>query len=92
MKHLFKATRLGWERQQEAVWFDSSKYSREEAISQFKKEQVCSKRGYQYTRFEYDGQKYYDVTYLGEFDDDKLPRNDDELGNRKLSERRRLKK
>ncbi|EJW90036.1 hypothetical protein EVA_21857, partial [gut metagenome] len=28
---------------------------------------------------EYDGQKYHDVTYLGEFEDDEVPHNDFEL-------------
>ena len=36
-------------------------------------------RGYPYTGYEYDGQKYHDVTYLGEFEDDELPHNDIEL-------------
>ena len=29
--------------------------------------------------YEYDGQKYHDVTYLGEFEDDEVPLNDLEL-------------
>lgn len=34
---------------------------------------------YPYTGYEYDGQKYHDVTYLGEFENDELPHNDIEL-------------
>ena len=34
---------------------------------------------YPYTCYEYDGQKYHDVTYLGEFENDELPHNDIEL-------------
>ena len=37
------------------------------------------KKGYPYTGYEFDGQKYHDVTYLGEFEDDALPHNDREL-------------
>ena len=38
-----------------------------------------NRQGYPYTGYEYDGQKYHDVTYLGEFEDDELPHNDIEL-------------
>ena len=34
---------------------------------------------YPYTGYEYDSQKYHDVTYLGEFENDELPHNDIEL-------------
>ena len=31
MRHVFKATRLGWDSEKEGVWFDSEKYTAEEA-------------------------------------------------------------
>ena len=34
---------------------------------------------YMHQTYEYDGQKYHDVTYWGEFEDDELPHNDIEL-------------
>lgn len=78
MKHLFRATKIGWDREQEGVWFDSDHYTKEEAEAQFKPYEAVTQRGYPYTGYEYDGQKYHDVTYLGEFEDGKLPRNNDE--------------
>lgn len=79
MKHVFKATRLGWEKEQEGISFDSAKYSKEEAEAQFKPYDGVTQRGYPYTGYEYDGQKYHDYTYVGEYEDDKLPRNDNDV-------------
>lgn len=79
MKHLFKATKLGWEKEKEGVWFDSDEYSKEEAEAEFTPYEGTTQRGYSYTGYEYDGQKYHDVTYLGEFEDDEMPKNDNEL-------------
>ena len=75
MKHLFRATKLGWAQEQEGVWFDTNEYTKEEAKSQFNRYEGTTQKGYPYTGFEYDGQKYHDVTYLGEFEDDKLPKD-----------------
>ena len=36
MKHVFKATKLGWASEKEGVWFDSKYYTKEEAQAQFK--------------------------------------------------------
>ena len=79
MKHLFLATKMGWEREQEGVWLDSNVYTKEQAQAQFKPVKDYTKDGYPYTRYEYDGQIYHDVTYLGEFEDEQLPQNDSEL-------------
>ncbi len=79
MRHVFKATKLGWNSEKEGVWFDSDQYSAEEAQAEFKPYQGVTQRGYPYTGYEYDGQKYHDVTYLGEFEDDEMPRNDSDL-------------
>ena len=78
MRHVFRATKMGWSKEQEGVWFDSSHYTEEEAQNQFRPYQGTTKDGYPYTGYEYDGQKYHDVTYLGEFEDDKMPRSNDE--------------
>lgn len=67
MKHLFRATKLGWDEEQEGIWFDSDHYSKEEAEAEIKTYDGITQRGYPYTGYEYDGQKYHDVTYLGEF-------------------------
>lgn len=58
MKHLFRATKLGWDKEQEGVWFDSDHYSEEEARAEFKPYHGTTQRGYDYTGYEYDGQKY----------------------------------
>ena len=76
MKHLFKATRLGWERQQDGIWFDADDFTEEEARSQFCSYEGTTQRGYSYTGYEYNGVKYHDITYLGQFEDDELPKND----------------
>lgn len=73
MRHVFKATKIGWDEEQEGVWFDSDFYSKEEAEAEFKPYQGTTQRGYPYTGYEYDGEQYHDVTYMGEFDDDDLP-------------------
>lgn len=78
MRHVFKATKIGWDEEKEGVWFDSDHYTKEEAEAAFKPYQGTTQRGYPYTGYEYDGQKYHDVTYLGEFEDDEMPRNDDD--------------
>lgn len=79
MRHVFKATKLGWEKEQEGIWFDSSDYTREEAQAEFKPFEGVTQEGYPYTGYERDGQKYHDVTYLGEYEDDDMPRSDADL-------------
>ena len=79
MIHVFKATKLGWDSEKEGIWFDSNYYSAEEAKAEFKPYQGVTQRGYPYIGYEYDGQKYHDFTYLGEFEDDDMPRNDSDL-------------
>lgn len=79
MKHLFKATKLGWGGEKEGIWFDSHKYIEEEARAQFEEYEGTTQKGHPYTGYEYDGQRYHSIAYLGEFEDDEMPRNDDEL-------------
>ena len=79
MRHVFKAIKIGWEKEKEGVWFDSDQFTKEEAAAQFVPYQGTTEKGYSYTGYEYDGQKYYDFQYLGEFEDDKMPKNDSDL-------------
>ena len=79
MKHVFLATKIGWDKEKEIIWFDSDDYTAEEARNEFEEYQGTTESGYPYTGYEYDGQKYYKITYLGEFEDDELPHNDNEL-------------
>ncbi|MBB3171432.1 hypothetical protein [Parvibacter caecicola] len=79
MKHLFKATKLGWDEEKEGIWFDSDKYTEEAARTEFEEYEGTTQEGYPYTGYEYDGQRYHSIAYLGEFEDDEMPHNDDEL-------------
>lgn len=78
MKHVFKATKIGWDKEQDGVWFDADYYTKEEAEAEFKPYQGTTQRGYPYTGYEYDGAKYHDFTYLGEYENDNIPKNDDD--------------
>lgn len=51
MRHVFKATKLGWESEKEGVWFDSDQYSAEEAKAEFKPYEGVTQRGYPYTGY-----------------------------------------
>ena len=86
MRHVFKATRLGWDSEKEGVWFDSDQYTAEEARAEFKPYLGTTQRGYPYTGYEFDGIKYYSVEYVGEYEDDKMPRNDADVINHYLEE------
>lgn len=79
MRHVFKATKLGWGKEKEGVWFDADHYTEEEARAEFKPYQGTTRKGYPYTGYEYDGEKYHDVTYLGQFEDDEMPHSDIDL-------------
>ena len=79
MRHVFRATKLGWDEEQEGVWFDSDKYTKEQAEAEFKPYVAVSQKGYPYMGYEFDGQKYHDFTYLGEFEDNDMPRNNKDL-------------
>lgn len=79
MRHVFRGTKLGWAKEQEGIWFDSDEYTREEAEAQFEPYAGTTQDGYPYTGYEFDGQKYHDVTYVGEFDDDNMPHCNSDL-------------
>lgn len=78
MQHVFIAKKLGWEKRQ-FVCFDSSLYSREEAENQFVPYEGTTLKGYPYTGYEYNGEKYHSYQYVGEIEDDKIPRDENEL-------------
>ena len=47
MKHLFRATKMGWKEEKEGVWFDSDVYSKEKAqadIEQQKKDALADSK------------------------------------------------
>lgn len=88
MRHVFRATKLGWDKEREGIWFDSDDYTREEAEAEFKTYEGTIQRGYPYTGYEYDGEKYHDVTYLGEFEDDDMPTSDSDYIDKKLKRKK----
>ena len=61
MRHVFKATKMGWGKEKEGIYFDAKYYTKEEAMAEFKPFQGTTQKGYPYTGYEYDGQKYHDV-------------------------------
>ena len=79
MRHVFKATKMGWGKEKEGIYFDAKYYTKEEAMAEFKPFQGTTQKGYPYTGSEYDGQKYHDVAYVGEFEDNNMPHSDIEL-------------
>lgn len=79
MRHVFKATKMGWGKEKVGIYFDAKYYSKEEAMAEFKPFQGTTQKGYPYTGYEYGGQKYHDVAYVGEFEDNKMPHSDIEL-------------
>ena len=78
MRHVFRATRLGWKKITDGIWFDSECYTKEEAEAEFKPYQGVTQNGYSYTGYEYDGEKYHDYHYIGEYDEDEMPKNNDD--------------
>ena len=79
MRHVFRATRIGYPPTQEGIWFDADRYTKEEAIAQFTPYEGITQRGYPYTGYEYDGIRYHDFTYLGLYEEDKMPRSNYDL-------------
>lgn len=79
MRHVFKATQIGWDSKKEGIWFDADLYTREEAEAQLKPYHAFTQRGYPYTGYEFDGQKYHDYSYVGLYEDDKMPKDDSEI-------------
>ena len=88
MRHVFRATKIGWDKEQEGIWFDSDQYTEEEARAELKPYEGTTQRGYPYTGYEYDGQKYHDVTYLGEYEDDDMPKSNEDYIDRLLNKRK----
>lgn len=73
MRHVFKATIIGWNEEKEGIWFDADKYTKEEAEAQFKPYQGTTQKGHSYIGYEYGGKKYHDYTYIGLFKDNEMP-------------------
>lgn len=78
MVHVFRCKLLGWSNENDIVYFDTNLYSEDEAKAQFiecyGETTKGNGRDYPYTYYEYDGEKYYSVKYLGVMDYNDMPR------------------
>ena len=81
MRHIFKAQKIGWREEKEGIWFDAKLFSKEQASAQFKPFVGRDRNGYPYTGYEFGGEKYYRVDYLGKYPKEKMPRSDEDLNN-----------
>lgn len=84
MKHLFRVQHFGFDKEKEGIWFDADHYSEEEAKDKFEpitKTTLKNNHNVDYTayRFKDTGEEFYDVKYLGKFEDDDMPHNDKDL-------------
>lgn len=89
MYHLFRATRLGYKQDRDGIYFDSKRFTKEQAEAQFKPYNGITQRGFPYVGFEYDGIKYHDYQYLGEFSKKNMPHNDNDYLDYLLNKRRK---
>lgn len=75
--HAFKCTHQGWDRKQEIIWFDTAMYTEDEAKAQFEEVEKVKSLGNghcaTYIAYEYEGELFYEIEYLGVFDEDNLP-------------------
>ena len=77
MQHVFRVKKLGWSNEREVICFDSDEYTASEAKALFKEYRGVTQKGYPYTGYEYNGERFYEVNYLGEFKNAEVPKNDE---------------
>lgn len=76
MRHVFVATKMGWAKERDCIWFDADYYTQEEAEAQFVPVNMwVEKNGHDvpFTAYEYDGVTYHHFYYLGLYDEDNMP-------------------
>ena len=74
--HVFRCVHQGWDRRTEGVWFDADCYSEEEAKAQFVEVERSTLKNddyYPYKAYEYQGELFYEVEYMGVFDENEMP-------------------
>lgn len=76
-RHVFKCVHQGWDKRTEGIWFDAEYYTKEEAWAQFAEVERMTEKpwggSYPYKAYEYEGELFYSVEYLGVFDEDNMP-------------------
>ena len=79
--YLFRATRLGWDKVSDGIYFDTADCTLEEAKNRFTRITKTAAKGIgmvEYTAYEYGGVTYHHVDYLGIYPKNALPCNDRE--------------
>ena len=79
MKHLIRTEREGKGGEKEGIWFDADEYTLEEARAEFEQYEETDQDGESYTGYEYDGDRFDSVIYLGKFEDEEMPRSDSDF-------------
>ena len=75
-RHVFRCVHQGWDSRTEGIWFDADYYTEGEARAQFvevEKYTDKNNKSYSYTAYEYQGELFYEVEYMGVFDEDNMP-------------------
>lgn len=75
-RHVFRCVHQGWDGRTEGIWFDADYYSEYDARAQFVEVEKYTEKNnarYSYTAYEYQGELFYEVEYMGLFDKDNMP-------------------
>ena len=74
--HVISAKRIGYDEMYDYFSFSVDKYSKEEAMAQFRPVEKYTEKNngqrYPYTAYEYDGELYYSIMYSGIDDESKF--------------------
>ena len=74
--HVISAKRMGYEQMYDYYPFPVDKYSKEEAMAQFRSVQKYTEKNngqwYPYTAYEYNGEIYFSIIYSGIDDESKF--------------------
>lgn len=71
--HIISTKCIGWEQKYDYYTFPTDKFSKEDAIDQFKpmqKETMKNNKWYPYTAYEYNGVLYHSIIYSGTEDEE----------------------
>lgn len=74
-RHVFRCVHQGWDKRIEGIWFDADDYTEDEARAEFvevEKDTEKNNNNYSYIAYEYEGELFYEVHYMGLFDEDNM--------------------
>lgn len=72
-QHVVLVQNFGWDEEKEVFTFDANRYTEDEVMDGFDEFEGITENGYPFTGYEYDGERFYSVSYLGVFPDDEIP-------------------